>query len=168
MSPTRHTNGFEALDACHRQIHVHLHALTELAQHIEAVGVDTEAQQQAAVIEQFFSSTSRQHHLDEEKNVFPPLLLTGNEDLVNAVRGLQQDHGWIEQDWIELAPLLRAIAQGNNWYQDAEFQHAVSVFVPLLSGHIALEETLIYPESKARWAQAVAARQARRHKHPSP
>ena len=37
----------------------------------------------------------------------------------------------------------------------------VEVFAELLHGHIALEETLIYPESKARWAQAVAQRRAK-------
>ncbi len=150
--------GFEALDACHLQIQQHLLDLAALARRIEAEGVTPQAQRDAQVIEAFFSSTSRQHHQDEERNVFPPLLASGDDNLTNAVRTLQQDHGWIEENWLELAPLLRAIAEGNNWYQDAEFQHAVEVFVDLLEGHIALEESLIYPESKARWAQAVAAR----------
>lgn len=150
--------GFDALDACHRQIHRHLTELAELAKHMETVGVDPKAQASAQRIEAFFSGTSRQHHLEEERNVFPPLLTSGNLELTTAVRTLQQDHGWIEENWLELAPLLRAIAQGSHWYQDAEFQHAVEVFVQLCLGHIALEETLIYPESKARWAAAVAAR----------
>lgn len=159
MSANAHsTPGFEALDACHRQIHVHLTELAELAKHMEAVGVDAKAQTMAQRIESFFSGTSRQHHLEEERNVFPPLLISGNQELATAVRTLQQDHGWIEENWLELAPLLRAIADGSNWYQDAEFQHAVEVFVELCTGHIALEETLIYPESKARWAAALAAR----------
>lgn len=150
--------GFEALDACHLQIQQHLLDLAALARRIEAEGVTPQAQRDAQVIEAFFSSTSRQHHQDEERNVFPPLLAGDDEALHTAVRTLQQDHGWIEENWLELAPLLRAIAEGNNWYQDAEFQHAVEVYVELLEGHIALEESLIYPESKARWAQAVAAR----------
>ncbi len=153
--------GFEALDACHVQIQQHVIELASLARHIEAEGVDALAQRQAQAIESFFSSTSRLHHQDEERNVFPALLLGADEGLANLVRSLQQDHGWIEENWLELAPLLRAIAQGQNWYQDAEFQHAVEVFVELLEGHIALEESLIYPESKARWAQAVAARKTR-------
>jgi iron-sulfur cluster repair protein YtfE (RIC family) len=153
--------GFDALDACHVQIQQHVNELVALARHMDEVGVDASAQRQAKAIEAFFSSTSRQHHQDEERNVFPALLASGSDDLVTAVRTLQQDHGWIEENWIELAPLLRAIADGNNWYQDAEFQHAVEVFSELLNGHIALEETLIYPESKARWAQAVAARVSR-------
>lgn len=141
---------FEALDACHQQIHVHLTELATLARHVEAKGLDAKAQQQAGAIEAFFSGTSRQHHAEEEKNVFPQLLASGNAELVAAVRNLQQDHGWIEENWIELAPQLRAIASGNNWVDAAEFQHDVEVFLELCQGHIALEETLVYPESKAR------------------
>jgi hemerythrin-like domain-containing protein len=152
---------FEALDACHQQIQAHLAMLSALAQHIEATGVDAQARQQAGAIESFFSGTSRQHHLEEEKTVFPPLLASGNAELVAAVRSLQQDHGWIEENWLELAPQLRAIASGNDWIDAAEFQHYLEVFLELCRGHIALEETLIYPESKARWAQAVAKRVTR-------
>ena len=161
MSTVPEPVNFEALDACHRQIHAHLTELAALARHIETLGVDAKIQQQAASIEAFFSGTSRQHHADEEKNVFPPLLASGNAELETAVRTLQQDHGWIEENWIELAPQLRAIASGNNWFDAAEFQHDVKVYVALCQGHIALEETLIYPEAKARWAQAVANRGAR-------
>ena len=161
MSAANNPADFEALDACHVQIQRHLKDLAALAQQIETAGVDAKAQQQAADIEAFFSGTSRQHHQDEEKNVFPSLLSSGDPDLAAAVRGLQQDHGWIEENWLELAPQLRAIALGNSWYESAEFQHAVEVFLELVGDHIALEESLIYPESKARWAQVLASRAAR-------
>jgi hemerythrin-like domain-containing protein len=152
---------FEALDACHRQILSHLEALTELAQHVETSGVDAETQQRAGAIEVFFSNTSRDHHVQEEKTVFTPLLASGDAVITEAVRTLQQDHGWIEENWIELAPQLSAIASGNNWPDAAEFLHGVQVFVELCTGHIALEETLVYPESRAQWARAVAARALR-------
>lgn len=158
MSVATPSANFEALDACHQQIHLHLGVLAELLQHVQASGVDAAAQQQAARVEAFFSGTSRQHHAEEEKDVFPGLLNGGSDELVAAIRTLQQDHGWIEENWIELAPQLRAIASGNNWIDVAEFEHYVQVFLELVSGHIALEETLVYPESKARWAQAVANR----------
>ena len=151
-------DSFEALDACHRDIARHLAALGALARHIETDGIDDKARNQAATIEAFFSGTSRQHHAEEERSVFPILINSGNAELANAVRTLQQDHGWIEEDWIELAPRLRAIAVGNGWTDPTEFQNYVEVFTELMRGHIALEETLIYPESKARWAQAVAQR----------
>lgn len=161
MRVVTEANPSEALDACHRQILAHLEALTELARQIETKGVDAGVQQQAGVIETFFSGTSREHHAQEEKTVFPPLLASGDPALAEAVSTLQQDHGWIEENWIELAPQLSAIASGNNWPDPAEFLHGVQVFVGLCTEHIALEETLVYPEFRAHWAQAAAARALR-------
>lgn len=147
-APRPFASGFEALDVCHQQILEHLTLLTALALHIEAQGIDAAAQQQAAAIEVFFSSTARQHHLDEEKTAFAPLLAGTNAELAALVRMLQQDHGWIEEDWLELAPQLRAIALGNHWIDNAEFQHNVEVFHDLYLGHIELEEKTVYPEAR--------------------
>ena len=80
MSTSPAPASFEALDACHQQIQLHLAELATLAQRIEAGEVDAVAQQQAGTIEAFFSSTSRQHHAEEEKTVFPPLLANGNDE----------------------------------------------------------------------------------------
>jgi hemerythrin-like domain-containing protein len=154
-------DGFEALDACHRLIHQNLVELGAMARQIEANGLDAAVQNQAAAIESFFSRTARQHHADEEKNVFPALLASDNEELVNAARTLQQDHGWIEENWIELAPQLRAIADGNLWTDPAEFLHCAQVFGDLCLDHITLEETVAYPESKAHFAKALAVRKRR-------
>lgn len=161
MSASSEPLGFETLDACHQQIHTHLNELAALARHIEVAGVDAKAQQQAGAIETFFSETSRQHHAEEEKHVFPVLLASGDAELATAVRTLQQDHGWIEENWIELAPQLRAIASGNNWFEVSEFQHDVEVFLVLCQDHLVLEETLVYPEAKTRLAQAMAQRVSR-------
>jgi hemerythrin-like domain-containing protein len=148
--------GFEAQDACHQQMLVHLSMLSDLAQHIDQVGIDAEAQHQAGVIESFFSGTSRQHHADEEKNVFPPLLAGSDAELIALVQVLQQDHCWIEEDWLELAPQLRAIASGNNWIDSAEFQHNAEIFLALTRGHIDLEEKMIYPEARALKARSAS------------
>jgi len=90
--------------------------------------------------------------------VFPPLLAAGTEEMKGIVRSLQQDHGFIEENWIELGPQLRAISEGNDWFYSAEFQHNVALFLALMNGHIALEESMIYPESKMLWAEAIARR----------
>lgn len=160
-APLATPTGFEVLDACHQQILQHLTLLTELAQRIEAEGVDSQAQQVAAAVEAFFSGTSRQHHLEEEKSVFPLLLSSGNAELAALVRVMQQDHGWIEENWLELAPQLRAMASGNAWVDAAEFQHNTEVFLTLCRSHIELEEKMIYPEAKASRARSVASRLAR-------
>jgi hemerythrin-like domain-containing protein len=149
---------FKALDACHQQIQQHLADLQRMAQHMETAGLDERDRKLAGEIQVFFSSTSRAHHEQEEIHVFPPLLGSGNETLQQAVRSLQQDHGFIEENWIELGPQLRAIAEGNDWFDVAEFQHNVALYLELMNGHIALEESLIYPESKMQWAEAIARR----------
>lgn len=141
---------FQALDACHQQIHAHLEKLAAVLEMLEAGTDEAQYRLQVGEIEAFFSSTSRQHHAEEEKNVFPGLLLSDDAELVQAVRTLQQDHGWIEQNWIELAPMLRAIAEGEDWVDPAELQHAVSVFLELCHDHIVREETQIYPAAKAK------------------
>ncbi len=158
MKPVSPPDRFQALDACHQQIHQHLGQLAEVLLQIEAGADEAQYRQEAGLIEAFFSGTSRDHHAEEEKNVFPALLASDNAELIQAVRTLQQDHGWIEQNWLELAPMLRAIAQGEDWVDMAEMQHMVEVFLNLCHDHIMLEETLIYPQAKGKFADELARR----------
>lgn len=140
---------FAALDTCHQQMLAHLKALAELGQRIEADGIDADAQQQADQIETFFSGNSRAHHAQEEQMVFPLILASDDDALKAIVTALQQDHGWIEENWIELSPKLRAIASGNNWFEPAELVGQVEVFVALVQNHITLEESTVYPAAKS-------------------
>jgi len=149
MSSKTPANDLDLLDACHQQIAAHLDRLALLLPHLADSGVDQHAQDEAKAIESFFSETSQRHHQDEEAKVFPGLLNSPDEALVATVRMLQQDHGWIEEDWLAIAPQLRAIAQGYHWHEPAELEHAVQVFLELCREHIALEESLIYPEARA-------------------
>lgn len=161
MKPVSQPDRFQALDACHQQIHEHLAELTDVLEKLQAGADEEQYREQVRKIEAFFSSTAHEHHAEEEKNIFPKLLASDNAELVQAVRTLQQDHGWIEQNWVELAPMLRAIAEGEDWVDMAELQHHVEVFLTLLHDHIVLEETLIYPEAKGQFADELAARQQR-------
>ena len=77
------------------------------------------------------------------------------------VRRLQQGHGWLEEDWLQLAPQIEAIANGYNWYDLTMLRNALPVFTALYHEHIGLEESLIYPEAKRHQQalqQAAAAR----------
>jgi hemerythrin-like domain-containing protein len=161
MTTTAHPQPFKALDACHLQIQEHLVELQRMAAHMQNEGLSDADRKLAGEIEAFFSSTSREHHAQEEQIVFPPLLADGSDEIKAAVRSLQQDHGFIEENWIELGPQLRGIAEGNDWFEVAEYQHNVALFLELMNGHIALEESLIYPESKAMWADAIGKRQTK-------
>jgi iron-sulfur cluster repair protein YtfE (RIC family) len=148
------------LDAWHRQVRPHLDRLATLATRVEYAPLGQEDCAEACAIEAFFSGSMREHHLLEEASVFPPLLGSGDAELVTVVRTLMQDHGWIEQNWLEIAPQLRAVAQGHHWIDPAEFLHGAEVFLELCYGHAALEDTVVHPRPSAEEEGAPAAQVA--------
>ncbi|MDE1948432.1 MAG: hemerythrin domain-containing protein [Burkholderiales bacterium] len=144
---------FEALDRTHREVMQVLGRFERLLAHIDESGADAVARASAAEIAAFFNGHAREHHAEEERLVFPGLLASGNAPLVQHVLRLQQDHGWLEEDWLELEPQIDAIARGYNWYDLNMLRAALPIFTALYQDHIALEESLIYPEAKRRQAE---------------
>ncbi len=149
--PNATLDGFEVLDATHRQM---LAALDTLQRLLGGLDDDADAQAMAATVVKFFDTTARQHHEDEERHVFPALLHSPNPRVVQTVARLQQDHHWLEEDWQELSPHLEALAAGHTWWDPALLREGSAVFIALSRDHIALEESLIYPEARARMRQA--------------
>jgi hemerythrin-like domain-containing protein len=143
---------FEALDTAHRDVLKTLDQLAELIEHLDGNGVDDRAKDLATTVVRFFNEHAHQHHLEEERTVFPSLLASGDAELVQHVQRLQQDHGWLEEDWLELEPQLEAVSKGYSWYDMGLLRAALPVFKALYLDHIDLEETLIYPEAKKRMA----------------
>ena len=150
-APTRHT--LKALDHDHQQIQAHLAKLDALLAQLREGDDGMAVRQSAGEIEAFFSGTTRQHHLEEEAEVFPPLLQSEDAALVQAVQTLRQDHNWLELNWSELAPMLRALEQGEDWVDLEHLQHAIEVFGKLSEDHIEREETLIYPKARQLQSQ---------------
>jgi hemerythrin-like domain-containing protein len=153
---------FAALDHTHRSVLDLIGQLDTLVEHLETHGADATARRVAAEIHRFFSENARQHHADEERLVFPGLLAAGDPELAQQVRRLQQDHGWLEEDWLEIAPQLEAVAAGYNWYDLAMLRLALPVFRALYEEHIALEESLVYPAARRRQAALAAGDAARK------
>lgn len=150
---------FEALDRTHVQVVDNLRQLEKLMNRIDELGVDTDARALAAAVMGFFDGSARAHHDEEERVVFPPLLAGSDAELAHHVRRLQQDHGWLEEDWRVLRPQLEAIAEGQSWYEPEMLRQGCEVFAALYLEHIALEESLIYPASKQKFlADAVSRR----------
>lgn len=148
--PPPSDDGFDALDVCHRQILFTLGKLRALVTHLADAGADAQAQELAQEILHFFDTTVRRHHEDEERHVFPPLIDAGDPETVQAVLRLSQDHNWLEEDWMELQPQLAAIAAGQAWCNVELLHEGAEVFSALLHDHIALEESVIYPQARAR------------------
>jgi hemerythrin-like domain-containing protein len=143
----------QSLDQTHREMLVMLGTFDTLLAHVGEHGPDSQARQQAALILDFFNRHARAHHEAEERVVFPPLLAGADEALATHVRRLQQDHGWLEEDWLLLAPQMESIASGYNWYDLELLRQALPVFRALYEDHIALEESLIYPAARRSGVQ---------------
>jgi hemerythrin-like domain-containing protein len=144
---------FKALDDAHVEIADHLQRLVALTERLARRGIDPTGRAEAGDIERFFSGTSRRHHAEEEARVFPLLLASTDVDLVQKVRMLQQDHGWIEEDWRIIAPQLRGLAEGTIGVEAGALRDAIEVFFDLCREHIQLEESIVYPQAKAAAAQ---------------
>ena len=141
-------DGFEILDAVHQRTLVALGELEALVTHLQSHGPDAPARAIAADLHRFFSTVARRHHEDEERHIFPPLATHLDPEIVQAVLRLQQDHNWLEEDWMELAPHLDAVASGQTWYDIDVLREGVEVFAALSRDHVALEESCIYPQAR--------------------
>jgi hemerythrin-like domain-containing protein len=147
-SPVPGAATMDVLDRTHREIVAMLAQLHLLIEQLEARGIDDGVRKLAHDVCAFFDETARPHHAAEEELVFPELLASGDAELVQNVKRLQQDHGWLEEDWLELAPQLRAVGNGQSWYDIDVLRASVPTFTELYREHIALEETVVYPASR--------------------
>jgi hemerythrin-like domain-containing protein len=152
---------FEALDQTHAQVLQTLRQLERLVDRLDRDEPDDAARAAASAICAFFDGTARSHHEDEERVVFPPLLRGRDAALIQHVQRLQQDHGWLEEDWHELRPMLTTIGEGYAWHEPESLRQMAAVFSALYLEHIALEETLVYPAAKERLTAAETAEQRR-------
>jgi len=150
MSTTTNLDGLDVLDLCHREILFSLGKLSALVTRLATFGPDDEARALAQEIHAFFSTTVRQHHEDEERHVFPRMVAGGDPQIVRSVLKLQTDHDWLEEDWMEIAPQIDAVACGQNWYDIDILREGAEIFIALSHDHIALEESCIYPEARVR------------------
>jgi len=149
---------FVALDACHREVQAQLQAVAGMLSRLDSHGLDRSVRETAATVVRFFDREARQHHQDEERLIFPPLLVSGAPEMVAHVHRLQQDHGWLEENWLELQPLLAAIADGHGWVDLDLLRSVIEVFDALYEDHIALEESLVYPQARALMDRALEGR----------
>ena len=136
---------FTFLDATHRDIQTHLKTLRGLVEAVTQGGLNADQRQQARGVIAYFNQEARHHHLDEEKHVFPSLLNSSDTALVEAGQRLIQDHGWLEETWLEIEPLMEAVVNDNQWFDPIELHHAYEVFEGLYADHIVLEEGLAFP-----------------------
>ena len=105
-------DAFAVLDECHRQTLAAIAKFEAIVARLDGGAADGQTRALAADVVRHFSTTARQHHVDEERHIFPKLLATPSAVLEQAVLRMQEDHHWLEEDWRELEPQLDAIACG--------------------------------------------------------
>lgn len=140
---------FQFLDRSHQELQRQLQSLTRLAQQIAEDSLDAAGRTELKQTVAWFNGEARQHHLDEERHIFPALLQSTDANVVQTTQRLRQDHGWLEENWLELEPSLEAAAGGYSWFDPGTLQQGVQVFEQLYLDHLVLEESLAYPEARA-------------------
>jgi len=93
------------LRACHENVFKHCDMVENLAAHLADKGLDQEARQAAAQIHRYFSVAAKQHHEDEEQDLFPRLARQSLK-LAELIHTLKQDHQQLDVLWAELEPSL--------------------------------------------------------------
>ena len=106
------------LAACHERIRHQCATLQRLPPHLAIHGADAEARTAAAQVIRYFDTSGKQHHQDEEEDLFPALIesMAGSDAvcLHEITEALQADHQALETGWISLRDGLMQIANGGN------------------------------------------------------
>lgn len=136
----------EMLAACHGRVQRQCETLLRLPDHLQEHGADPPAQEAARAVMRYFDTAARDHHADEEQDLFPALLesMAGSDAvcLRELTESLCADHRALERCWVTLRQGLQQVAEGaSSRLVDAE----VSGFVQRYAQHIAREEAELLP-----------------------
>ena len=140
---------FEMLEACHERVHRMLALLGRLREHLHGHGADEQARQAARDVMRYFDQAAPEHHRDEERHVFPPLLAQNDPATVAVVVRLQQDHLQMESRWAAARIVLSSLAAGELQALAPHEEAVLDAFASLYAGHIEAEEQIAYPTAAA-------------------
>lgn len=136
----------EMLAACHGRVHKQCDTLGRLAAHLPTHGSDAAAQQAATAVMRYFDTAARDHHADEEEDLFPALLeaMAGSDAvcLRELTDGLRAEHRVLEGRWAALREVLARVARGQ---PVALPPSDVQAFVAAYAAHIEKEDTELLP-----------------------
>lgn len=136
----------EMLAACHLRVEKQCATLRRLVLHLAQHGADAAARSAATAVLRYFDTAAKDHHADEEEDLFPALIesMAGSDavclrDLVGA---LSAEHRQLEAHWRHVRVALQAIAAGE---AAALGSDDVEPLVTLYERHIAREEKELLP-----------------------
>ncbi|MDO9450352.1 MAG: hemerythrin domain-containing protein [Rugosibacter sp.] len=136
----------EMLAACHKRIRHQCATLLRLLPHLATHGADEEARTAAAQVIRYFETSGKQHHQDEEEDLFPALIesMAGSDAvcLHEITEALQADHQALETAWVPLRDGLMQIANGDNALIST---NDVETWAAHYEQHIQREEDVLLP-----------------------
>lgn len=136
----------EMLSACHHRVENQCATLRRLVAHLAQHGADADARSAASAVMRYFDSAARDHHADEEVDLFPALIesMAGSDAvcLRGIVSGLTEDHRALEALWRDLRIPLQAIANGEI---AALASPDIEPFITRYERHIEREEKELLP-----------------------
>lgn len=101
----------------------------------------------------FFDQEMKEHHLEEDRHIFPILLARGDAQLVEKVQALKAEHEELRQGWQELRSWLER--EGSDQMDGVALRASFQRYSDCFAGHLALEESLQFSsETKSlfqRW-----------------
>ena len=136
----------EMLAACHERIRHQCATLLRLPLHLATHGADEEARAAAAQVMRYFDTSGKQHHQDEEEDLFPALIesMAGSDAvcLRDITQALLADHHVLETGWVALRDGLMKIVNGGNALISTS---DVETWVAHYEQHIQREEDVLLP-----------------------
>ena len=134
----------EMLSACHGRVERQCQTLLRLVPHLAANGPDQAAREAAQNVMRYFDTSARDHHADEEDDLFPALLriAQGATPPRELIEELLEQHRELEQAWGQLRWKLEGVWLGTMRELAAA---EVDRFAELYRRHIAREEADLLP-----------------------
>jgi len=134
------------LSACHGRVERQCATLRRLVPHLAAHGANQEARTAATNVLRYFDTSAKDHHADEEVDLFPALIesMAGSDAVCirELVDTLRADHRALETAWGRLRNVLEAIAGGESVLLGSV---EIEAFVGLCERHIEREERDLLP-----------------------
>ena len=136
----------EMLDGCHDRVRRNCALAARIAEHLERRGADEEAAAAARSVLRYFELAARNHHMDEEHDLFPALLSAADAKERPAVQALVDrllvEHAMLGELWHDMRAHLELVAEG----RDARIPEALArEFAAAYERHIAFEEAELLP-----------------------
>ena len=135
----------EMLAACHDRMRDRCATLLRLRPHVAAKGADAASSAAARGVICYFDSAARDHHADEEQDLFPALLesVPGSDPVCirELVEALMNEHRELQRLWEPVKAWLARVEAGEAPPSAPE----IDAFVEGYERHTAREEQELFP-----------------------